>query len=90
MADKDVAKLNREVDRFNLVVPMMRAQMFHFRLDLEAKRILEEALPPLQEGPKTSEVSKITQKVKRERGVLADMIDNLAKFLARRQDQERN
>lgn len=41
LAENDVRKLNKTIDQFNLVVPMMNGQMFHFDLTKEADKILQ-------------------------------------------------
>ena len=36
--------LNKNIDRFNLIVPMMKSQMFHFNLKKEADKIYSHCL----------------------------------------------
>ena len=37
--DELLKNLNKNIDRFNLIVPMMKSQMFHFNLKREADKI---------------------------------------------------
>ena len=39
MKDKRVKKLNIDIDKFNLIVPLLNSQMLHFNLDKEAEKI---------------------------------------------------
>ena len=75
LREDEVASLNRQVDRFNLVVPMMRAQMFHFSLESEAKKILEEEVlrQRLQEA-KEEEASNPNDEQKKEAVTLNDSL----------------
>ncbi len=76
LREDEVASLNRQVDRFNLVVPMMRAQMFHFSLESEAKKILEEEVLSrrLQEAEDGEEASTPNDEQKKEAVTLNDSL----------------
>ena len=37
--DEMIKSLNKNIDKFNLIVPMMNSQMFHFNLEKEADKI---------------------------------------------------
>ena len=37
--DEILRTLNKNIDRFNLIVPMMKSQMFHFNVKREAEKI---------------------------------------------------
>lgn len=40
----EVADINKRIDKFNLMVPMLRGQKFHFNLDKEAAKVWQETL----------------------------------------------
>ncbi len=40
LRDEDVMRLNKKVDKFNLVVPLMTAQVFRFDIDAEVNKII--------------------------------------------------
>ena len=42
--DELLRTLNKNIDRFNLIVPMMKSQMFHFNLKREAEKIYSSCL----------------------------------------------
>jgi DnaJ family protein C protein 28 len=57
-----VGKVNKRIDKFNLIVPLLNSQMFRFNLDREAEKVLESGYqPPLQEVEKRA-ASNSTQK----------------------------
>ncbi len=59
-------KVNKRIDKFNLIVPLLNSQMFRFNLDREAEKVMESGYqPPLQEVEKRGEgegASNSTQK----------------------------
>ncbi len=42
-----VVKVNKRIDKFNLIVPLLNSQMFRFNLDREAEKVLESGYQPL-------------------------------------------
>ncbi len=51
-----VGKVNKRIDKFNLIVPLLNSQMFRFNLDREAEKVLESGYQPsLQEVEKRGE-----------------------------------
>jgi len=41
LREEKVAKVNKRIDKFNLIVPLLNSQMFLFNLDKEAQKVLE-------------------------------------------------
>jgi hypothetical protein len=82
-----VVKVNKRIDKFNLIVPLLNSQMFRFNLDREAEKVLESGYqPPLQEvekrGQGAAASSSSTQKDNRSSAdqspkSLADLITRL-------------
>ena len=42
--EETLKNLNKNIDRYNLIVPMMKSQMFHFNLKREADKIYSHCL----------------------------------------------
>lgn len=42
LADSHVKMLNKDIDKFNLIVPVFTKQMFHFNIKLESEKVLQE------------------------------------------------
>ena len=55
LAEKQVKKINVNIDRFNLMVPLLNSQMVHFNLTREAdkisKNVIEENIIKLENTP---------------------------------------
>ena len=51
LSDKEVKKLNVSIDRFNLMVPLLNAQMVHFNLDREAQKISQNVISEVKAKP---------------------------------------
>jgi len=47
--DDEVKRLNKSIDKFNLMVPMLNGQMFHFNVVRESKRIFQSVLTDLDQ-----------------------------------------
>ena len=58
LADGDVRSVNRNIDKYNLVVPMMHGQMFHFDLAREADKVLREHVPEQERARETVAATK--------------------------------
>ena len=58
LAGGDVASVNRNIDKYNLVVPMMHGQMFHFDLAREADKVLREHVPEQERARETVAATK--------------------------------
>ncbi len=81
LRDSDTARLNREIDRYNLVVPMMREQLFHFALDAEAKRILDE--PPVRKDEGDTAKEKVMRKIVDQKKAAGNTIAELLRKMFR-------
>ncbi len=66
--ENEVKSLNKDVDKFNLMVPMIRSQIFHFNLDSEAEKVWNDEIVKLQQ--KLQNNSKIHAEEK------PDIVDN--------------
>jgi len=42
IADSHVKMLNKDIDKFNLIVPVFTKQLFHFNLKVESEKVLKE------------------------------------------------
>jgi DnaJ family protein C protein 28 len=67
LRDKPVKKLNATIDRFNLMVPMLNSQMFHFDLDREAEKIFQNWRQILPQAPAVSEARMEPTKVEEDK-----------------------
>ena len=76
LAEKQVKKLNVNIDRFNLMVPLLNSQMVHFNLTREAdkisKNVIEENIIKLENTP--SEQIKAEQLEPAQPNFLSDFI----------------
>ena len=62
LAGGDVASVNRNIDKYNLVVPMMNGQMFHFDLAKEAAKVLQDYDPSEDKEEKKESVRSESKK----------------------------
>ena len=76
LAEKQVKKINVNIDRFNLMVPLLNSQMVHFNLTREAdkitKNVIEENIIKLENTP--SEQIKAEQLEPAQPNFLSDFI----------------
>jgi len=68
---EDLVKLNKMVDNFNLIVPMLSRQMVHFSLEREVERAKKAAILLLVEREKEREVEKERRKEEWRRNKIA-------------------
>ncbi len=59
LSEKEVKKLNVSIDRFNLMVPLLNAQMVHFNLDREAQKISQTVISEIKANPVEENTSKV-------------------------------
>ena len=60
--DEDVTNLNKSIDKYNLMVPMMNSQMFHFNIFKEANKIFEMTVAGKVAKPEPNPVQKQVKK----------------------------
>jgi len=59
----EVLNLNKSIDKYNLVVPMLRGQMFHFQLEKEVKKVIENFKKGKVREKKSESQPKITTEI---------------------------
>ena len=72
-----VRNVNKQIDKFNLIVPILQGQMFQFNMKSEAKKILEVYDPTEDSKPEPKPVS--GDKLKSEKGMLQDIFEKIFK-----------
>ncbi len=63
LSQKEVKKLNVSIDRFNLMVPLLNAQMVHFNLNREAQKISQNVISEIKKTPIDDNVIKVQPEV---------------------------
>jgi len=74
-----VTDLNRRIDKFNLIVPMLNGQMFHFNLEAEARDIMESGFDPNIEAELTKEKKNSNSSAVQQKGIIQEIIEKLFK-----------
>ena len=72
-----VRNVNKQIDKFNLIVPILQGQMFQFNMKSEAKKILEVYDPTEDSKSEPKPVS--GDKLKSEKGMLQDIFEKIFK-----------
>ena len=81
LADDEVKSINKMIEKFNLIVPNMNNQMFHYKLDADADKIYntgfdfnEEAQSPNPNTATSNKASVAVKSDKKDNGIFSGML----------------
>jgi len=78
LENDSVKMVNKQVDKFNLIVPNFNSQMFHFNLTREASKILENGYDPNLKTEEEKAKKVIAEQIP-EKGIFQEFIETLFK-----------